>query len=511
MKNYFTKNFATLLSAVYLGFILISTLGMKDAYAQDYTINFADTVSTQYCDSVNGCRDYVGVIQYVHRNFFGIKTGYYNVRWNSIGGINIAPIFKTETGSLLHLAQNCYGSICQGAPVVVRSMTQHYNRNLYGIAGSVTRVFGNGRVEVSAAVEGVLQLIYVNYNELDLVYGTPTQPAYNYNNDNYYNGNDVMDFDSIHTRYGGQRVYINGYWAYRPAVARDWVPLQNGRFEYTSLGLTWVGSSNEPWSWMTDHYGYWRNTATYGWVWFGFTGDQLYYRPFVGTVYYTDYGVSWSPIWLGAGTHYYGSVASAYRDGYVDGFWDGYRSAIGRSYQCGHTFVNYQNFYQQGANFNLYYHRENNAVILTAHLNGAVRDGRYGVAPGVQGGYDYGRTGMNQDVRNQSMNYINGRGVTMQERPMRSVQRGSVTQYRMDDQNDGRGAQNQDRPNPNPDRNNPNPGRDNANPGRTPEPTSRPSVQPTQPATPQARPTNPNNGNGGRGGRGSTPAPQPRR
>lgn len=44
-----------------------------------------------------------------------------------------------------------------------------------------------------------------------------------------------------------------------------WRPYTLGRWEYTDFGWTWL--SDEPWGWVTSHYGRWAFDATYGWIW----------------------------------------------------------------------------------------------------------------------------------------------------------------------------------------------------------------------------------------------------
>lgn len=53
---------------------------------------------------------------------------------------------------------------------------------------------------------------------------------------------------------------------WKPAVAADWAPFQNGRWVwYDTLGYTWV--SADAWGWLPYHYGRWARTADQGWIW----------------------------------------------------------------------------------------------------------------------------------------------------------------------------------------------------------------------------------------------------
>jgi hypothetical protein len=45
----------------------------------------------------------------------------------------------------------------------------------------------------------------------------------------------------------------------------DWRPYNDGSWEYTEVGWTWV--SNEPWGWATYHYGRWVYFDDQGWAW----------------------------------------------------------------------------------------------------------------------------------------------------------------------------------------------------------------------------------------------------
>lgn len=48
-------------------------------------------------------------------------------------------------------------------------------------------------------------------------------------------------------------------------VDSDWTPYSDGRWTYTSWGLTWV--PYEPWGWVPFHYGSWLLAAGFGWAW----------------------------------------------------------------------------------------------------------------------------------------------------------------------------------------------------------------------------------------------------
>ncbi|MDR3607005.1 MAG: hypothetical protein P4M08_06445, partial [Oligoflexia bacterium] len=114
----------------------------------------------------------------------------------------------------------------------------------------------------------------------------------------------------------GNWVYINGfrYWVpntYFLAAGVEWEPYQNGYWTFSEgYGWTWV--SYDPWGWATDHYGIWRFHETYGWVWSPF--EDRHYEPNCVTFFNDGDHFGWYPY----------RRASAYRDGYENGFRDGY-------------------------------------------------------------------------------------------------------------------------------------------------------------------------------------------
>jgi hypothetical protein len=70
----------------------------------------------------------------------------------------------------------------------------------------------------------------------------------------------------------------NGEWVYDepqgyvyvPRVASDWAPYTYGRWVYTLYGWTWV--ADEPWGFVTSHYGRWGYSSRIGWHWMPRTG-----------------------------------------------------------------------------------------------------------------------------------------------------------------------------------------------------------------------------------------------
>jgi hypothetical protein len=93
----------------------------------------------------------------------------------------------------------------------------------------------------------------------------------------------------------GSWVQIPNYDGYlwQPAATVQnpfWRPYTLGHWVYTDEGWTWV--SDEPFGWITYHYGRWMRTRTLGWVWA--PGDQ-WAPAWVSWRYGDDY-VGWAPL-----------------------------------------------------------------------------------------------------------------------------------------------------------------------------------------------------------------------
>ncbi len=90
----------------------------------------------------------------------------------------------------------------------------------------------------------------------------------------------------------GDELEQNGDWVYDepqgyiyvPRVAYDWAPYTYGRWVYTLYGWTWV--ADEPWGFVTSHYGRWGYSAQIGWHWMprvGFSGAWVGWSSPVGS------------------------------------------------------------------------------------------------------------------------------------------------------------------------------------------------------------------------------------
>lgn len=95
---------------------------------------------------------------------------------------------------------------------------------------------------------------------------------------------DELDPYSDELNRNGEWVYdeSQGY-VYVPRVAYDWAPYTYGRWVFTLYGWTWV--ADEPWGFVTSHYGRWGYSASIGWHWMpraGFAGAWVGWSSPVG-------------------------------------------------------------------------------------------------------------------------------------------------------------------------------------------------------------------------------------
>ncbi len=97
----------------------------------------------------------------------------------------------------------------------------------------------------------------------------------------------VYELDSY-----GTWVYDDDFdvYVWRPYIVDvDWVPYSYGRWVWSPFGMTWV--SYYPWGYAPFHYGYWRFSVSFGWVWV----PDIWYSPaWVTWAYWDDY-IGWYP------------------------------------------------------------------------------------------------------------------------------------------------------------------------------------------------------------------------
>lgn len=81
-------------------------------------------------------------------------------------------------------------------------------------------------------------------------------------------------------------------WVFRPRVNTvAWRPYQEGRWS-PSYSYGWVWESDEPFGWITDHYGFWFHDEFQGWVW---QPNGAWAPSWVAWVQVGDY-VGWAPL-----------------------------------------------------------------------------------------------------------------------------------------------------------------------------------------------------------------------
>ncbi len=80
-------------------------------------------------------------------------------------------------------------------------------------------------------------------------------------------------------------------WCWRPrAVEADWRPYWRGRWGAYAGGMTWV--SDDPWGYVTFHFGRWGWSSAWGWYWM----PGRYYSPAWVAWNWTDGYYGWAPL-----------------------------------------------------------------------------------------------------------------------------------------------------------------------------------------------------------------------
>ncbi len=98
-------------------------------------------------------------------------------------------------------------------------------------------------------------------------------------------------FYSSLSPYGEWIEIESGLRVWRPLhIHNQWRPYLLGRWVWTDYGWYWM--SNEPFGWITYHYGRWYNDGYYGWVWMP---DDVWGPAWVEWRYNDDY-IGWAPL-----------------------------------------------------------------------------------------------------------------------------------------------------------------------------------------------------------------------
>ena len=181
--------------------------------------------------------------------------------------------------------------------------------------------FTNERDQVSI-LAGERLTVYSSQDRLDRVrnYNTYELDEFDSWSDEYMLVRRGASWDNVPAdiRYYSDELDDNGSWVDVPEIGRcwsprvandDWRPYSYGRWGAYSGGLTWV--SDEPWGYVTHHYGRWGWGASFGWYWI----PGSYYSPaWVAWTWSGGY-CGWAPM------GYYNSPCSW---GY--GPWNGYHA-----------------------------------------------------------------------------------------------------------------------------------------------------------------------------------------
>ena len=77
---------------------------------------------------------------------------------------------------------------------------------------------------------------------------------------------DSLRYAAVPLERHGVWLEVGGRRAWRPRIEVSWRPYSRGYWRTTPIGFTWV--SNDPWGYLTHHYGNWSYASGYGWVWY---------------------------------------------------------------------------------------------------------------------------------------------------------------------------------------------------------------------------------------------------
>ncbi|NLN93969.1 MAG: hypothetical protein GX130_11780 [Candidatus Hydrogenedens sp.] len=89
----------------------------------------------------------------------------------------------------------------------------------------------------------------------------------------------------------GDWVQVDNQTYWRPTAVVDYVPYRYGYWNYVpACGHVWV--DEYPFGYFTSHYGRWRHTATYGWIW---SYNSIWSPAWVASVHVSGYHL-WAPV-----------------------------------------------------------------------------------------------------------------------------------------------------------------------------------------------------------------------
>jgi probable HAF family extracellular repeat protein len=106
-------------------------------------------------------------------------------------------------------------------------------------------------------------------------------------------GSDEGDYDVFYSNLSSEGSWVeagNYGYCFRPRVANDWRPYEDGHWVWTDRG--WYWDSNERFGWATYHYGRWADIGGTGWCWV--PGDQ--WAPAWVSWREGDEHVGWAPL-----------------------------------------------------------------------------------------------------------------------------------------------------------------------------------------------------------------------
>ncbi len=195
-------------------------------------------------------------------------------------------LLRLDRGSLrVNLGSDSEGRIRIDTPSGSATMDGRANATIQVDSDRSVKVHvSSGRINFSnerdqaRITAGERLTVYSGQDRLDRVrsYNTYDQDEFDAWSDSYLVARRGKSWDYVPTdvRYYSDDLDENGSWGqvedvgwvWRPRVSSsDWRPYQRGRWGAYTGGLTWV--SDEPWGYVTYHYGRWGWSSGAGWYW----------------------------------------------------------------------------------------------------------------------------------------------------------------------------------------------------------------------------------------------------